>query len=227
MNMNGIPSNQTEAVMRSHPDLANAAAAVYTDPRVQEELRVLGEYGLGVYLPHKHGEGGRMVPLPCGEMQSEVDCQVSFVKASEYPFDDGMVVSWRAGPNGEIDPTAGCGRQGWQRHDLKPHPDLANAVTAVYAEPRVQEALRTLGEYGLGVYLPHKHDSDGKMVPLPCGEMQSEVDCRVSFVKTSEYPFDDGMVVGWRADDPSGEIIPTAGCGWRGLKRCVYGRSTL
>lgn len=100
-------SNQLENIKGLHPDLAKAALAVYTEPEVQEAMKVLGKYGLGITLPHGHDEQDKLIPLPYDEMQSEAQQQVSFIKKHQInPV--AVIVGWRAGPNGEIDFTSEC-----------------------------------------------------------------------------------------------------------------------
>lgn len=102
-----IPEHQREAIASLHPELAKAATAVYTEPRVHEAIRTLGEFGLAVFLPHKHNEQDKMVPLPQGEVQSEENLKVSFIAQGESS-PDAVIVGWRMGPNGEVDPSAEC-----------------------------------------------------------------------------------------------------------------------
>jgi hypothetical protein len=59
--------------------------AIHT-PAVQEALKTLSKYGLGVWLPHMHAEDGHLVPLPNEMVSIEVEGeepatrQVTFVK---------------------------------------------------------------------------------------------------------------------------------------------------
>ena len=63
------------------------------------------------------------------------------------------------------------------------HPDLVSAVTSVYTEPEVQKAIETLGKHGLGVCLPHKHNKEDEIIPLPSDEYQDEGELKVDFKK--------------------------------------------
>lgn len=103
-------ANQMKIVQGLHPELARAAYAVYTEPEVQDALRVLGKYGLGVMLPHRHNEQDKMVPLPQDEIQSEERLKVTFRK-KEVTEPYGVIVGWRSGPSGEIDFASECGIQ--------------------------------------------------------------------------------------------------------------------
>ena len=48
--------------------------------------------------------------------------------------------------------------------------------------PEVQEMLRKLSKYNLGIYMPHMHDDDtGEFRPLPTGFTQVEDALKVSF----------------------------------------------
>ena len=81
------------------------------------------------------------------------------------------------------------------------HPELAKSILAVYNEPKVKEAIETLGKFGLGAYLPHKHDKDDKMIPIDINEFQSEDNLKVSFEKNdNKTNHKDGVVVGWRTN---------------------------
>jgi len=46
-----------------HPDIQRALDSVMR-PEVQDLIRRVSEYGLAVALPHMHGEGGDLRPLP-------------------------------------------------------------------------------------------------------------------------------------------------------------------
>ena len=62
--------------------------------------------------------------------------------------------------------------------------------------PEVQEMIRRLAAYNLGVYMPHMHDvSTGAMQVLPEGMFQVEDDLKVSFQRT---------------DPPGGTYVPVA-----------------
>ena len=61
-------------------------------------------------------------------------------------------------------------------------------------EPEVQEMLKRLSNYGLGVFMPHMHAESGAFVELPRGMVQVEDNLRVSFKPRSEAS---GSAVGW------------------------------
>ena len=65
------------------PALRTAQDAIRL-PEVQEMLRRLSEYNLGIFMPHLHDEQtGRFQPLPDDVMQVESGLQVSFQAAQE------------------------------------------------------------------------------------------------------------------------------------------------
>ena len=65
-------------------------------------------------------------------------------------------------------------------------PALRTAQQAIHL-PEVQDMLRSLSEYGLGICMPHKHDEQtGKFQPLPGKLMQVESGLEVSFQPTEE-----------------------------------------
>ena len=79
--------------------------------------------------------------------------------------------------------------------------------------PEVQEMLRTLSAYGLGVFMPHRHDEQtGEFQPLPDQLVQVESGLEVSFrpVEQIAGQTDSFLPVGWiwRA----GSATPSAVC---------------
>ena len=91
--------------------------------------------------------------------------------------------------------------------------ELRTAQEAIHL-PEVQEILRRLSEFKLGVFMPHMHDEDtGEFHALPEGVMQVESSLEVSFQRTrlianqSEGRF---LPVGWYWRD--GASTATAVC---------------
>lgn len=81
--------------------LRTAQEAIHL-PEVQEMLRRLSEYKLGIFMPHMHNEQtGEFQPLPDKVMQVESGLQVSFQSAEEITnqTDHFLPVGWfwRAG----------------------------------------------------------------------------------------------------------------------------------
>ena len=79
--------------------------------------------------------------------------------------------------------------------------------------PDVQEMLRRLSEYKLGIFMPHMHDEHtGEFQPLPDEFTQVESGLKVSFQPTADiaHQTDRFLPVGWlwRA----GASIPVAAC---------------
>ena len=65
-------------------------------------------------------------------------------------------------------------------------PALRTAQEAIHL-PEVQEMLRRLSEYKLGIFMPHMHDEQtGEFRPLPADVMQVESGLEVSFRRTEE-----------------------------------------
>ena len=59
--------------------------------------------------------------------------------------------------------------------------ELMTAQEAIHL-PEVQEMLRRLSEYNLGIYMPHMHDEQtGQFQPLPDEVVQVEKGLKVSF----------------------------------------------
>lgn len=80
-----------------------------------------------------------------------------------------------------------------------PH-DLRRAQEAIEL-PAVQDMIRRLSEYNLGVFMPHIHDEEtGTFAPLPAGISQVEDGLQVSFRREDEL-VDEGnqtyVPVGW------------------------------
>ena len=76
---------------------------------------------------------------------------------------------------------------------------LRTAQEAIHL-PEVQEMLRRLSEYQLGIFMPHMHDDEtGEFQPLPDEVMQVESGLVVSFQPTQEIAnqTDRFLPVGW------------------------------
>ena len=89
---------------------------------------------------------------------------------------------------------------------------LRTAQDAIHL-PEVQEMLRRLSEYKLGIFMPHMHDEHtGEFQPLPDDVMQVESGMEVSFQPTDDITNQPGryLPVGWlwRA----GASTPSAVC---------------
>ena len=78
-------------------------------------------------------------------------------------------------------------------------PALRTAQDAIHL-PEVQEMLRRLSEYRLGIFMPHMHNEHtGEFQPLPDAVMQVESGLEVSFQSTEEIAnqTDRFLPVGW------------------------------
>ena len=76
---------------------------------------------------------------------------------------------------------------------------LRSAQDAIHL-PEVQEMLRKLSEYRLGIFMPHMHDEQtGEFQPLPDDVTQVESGLEVSFQATQEIAnqTDRFLPVGW------------------------------
>jgi hypothetical protein len=93
-----------DVIASFHPDLQASVRAVNTG-EVQEILRQLGKYGLGVALPHMHTDEG-MVPLPEDMMSSEDNLKVTFRKRNQKINSKALPVMWRRGE--DISCVANC-----------------------------------------------------------------------------------------------------------------------
>ena len=96
-----------DVIASFHPDLQDSVRAVNT-PEVQEMLRQLGKFGLGVALPHMHTDEG-MVPLPEDMIASEDNLKVTFRKRDKKTNSGALPVMWRRGEG--ISSAAYCGQE--------------------------------------------------------------------------------------------------------------------
>ena len=88
---------------------------------------------------------------------------------------------------------------------------LRTAQEAIHL-PEVQEMLRRLSEYRLGIFMPHKHDEQtSEFQPLPDDVTQVESGLEVSFQATEEIAnqADRFLPVGWfwRAGGPTASAV--------------------
>ena len=90
-----------EAALSLPQELRMAQAAMHL-PDVQDMLRRLSSYNLGVFMPHMHDEQtGEFQPLPDDLMQVESGLEVSFPTAADIANRQDRFLSvgwfWRAG----------------------------------------------------------------------------------------------------------------------------------
>lgn len=83
------------------PTLMTAQAAMQL-PEVQDMLRRLSEFELGIFMPHQHDEAtGEFLPLPADVMQVESGLTVSFERLDEISNQTASFLPvgwlWRAG----------------------------------------------------------------------------------------------------------------------------------
>ena len=103
--------------------LRTAQEAIHL-PEVQEMLRRLSEYNLGIFMPHMHdGQTGEFQSLPSEVMQVESGLEVSFRPTQEIAIQTDRYLSvgwfWRAGAS---TPVAAC-EMVWEegQGDAKPY----------------------------------------------------------------------------------------------------------
>lgn len=77
--------------------------------------------------------------------------------------------------------------------------------------PEVQDAMKLLGKYGLGVFMPHIHTTTG-MEPLPRGIVQLEQQLHVSFVPEDNPGITSAVPVGWVWDQDSATVVSKCYC---------------
>jgi len=80
-------------------------------------------------------------------------------------------------------------------------PHALRAAQDAIKRPDVQDMLRKLSEYNLGIFMPHMHDEhSGDFQPLADDAVQVEAGLRVSFHRTEKLALetDRYLPVGWR-----------------------------
>jgi len=86
------------------------------------------------------------------------------------------------------------------------HLEIKSAIESIN-EPEVQDILKQLAKYGLGIMVPHIHVDEGSgFAPLPRGMIQVESDLQVSFRNSDELN-DHGIPVGWRWGKVGAEVV--------------------
>ena len=95
-------ANVSQASAAGLPPALRTAQQAIRLPEVQEMLRRLSEYNLGIFMPHLHDEQtGGFQPLPDDVMQVESGLQVSFQPAREITNQTDRFLPvgwcWRAG----------------------------------------------------------------------------------------------------------------------------------
>jgi len=93
-----------------------------------------------------------------------------------------------------------------ERLDVLPG-SMQKAQRAV-ANPEVQDIIKKLAEYNLGVCMPHMHITEGKFVKLPTGTISLEKESE--FIPESEADSSNTLPVAWRWKD--GSVIVAGSC---------------
>ena len=103
-------ANVSQGSIRGLPQTLRSAQEAIHLPEVQEMLRRLSEYKLGIFMPHMHDEQtGQFQPLPDEVVQVESGLQVSFQPMEEIASQAARFLPvgwiWRAGAS---EPLAVC-----------------------------------------------------------------------------------------------------------------------
>ena len=81
---------------------------------------------------------------------------------------------------------------------MKISPEIENALASIDI-PEVQEMIRRLAPFNLGVCVPHMHLPNIDFAPLPKDLVQVEEDCRVSWISRSKLEaMPESIPVAWR-----------------------------
>jgi len=96
--------------------------------------------------------------------------------------------------------------------------ELMTAQEAIHL-PEVQEMLRRLSEYNLGIFMPHMHEEQtGQFQPLPDDLIQVEDGLKVSFRTEAEIGGADHYIpIGWVWRQNAS--MPSANCVLRCIQR--------
>ncbi|MFZ1492653.1 MAG: hypothetical protein WAU60_04480 [Candidatus Competibacter denitrificans] len=77
---------------------------------------------------------------------------------------------------------------------------ILKAQQAINTE-EVQQILRRLADFGLGIFMPHLHPEEGGFAPLPSDVVAVERNLKVLFVKENDIKDGECVPVGWRWDN--------------------------
>lgn len=81
---------------------------------------------------------------------------------------------------------------------LKISPEIRDALAAINTS-EVQDIIKRLAKFNLGVCVPHMHLADIDFAPLPDDAIQVEEDCQVRWVSRSDVEaMPDSVAVAWR-----------------------------
>jgi hypothetical protein len=98
-----------EASANSLPEFIKIAhAAIEHNTEVQEIVRRLADFGLGVTVPHVHSIEAEFAPMPHDIVQVETNMVVSFAKRSGFLATSYVPVAWRWDPEGGISASGIC-----------------------------------------------------------------------------------------------------------------------
>jgi len=88
------------------------------------------------------------------------------------------------------------------------HHEIEKAIN----NPKIQEIMKELSLYGLGISVPHAHDENGNLIPLEQGMASYEDDLQVSFRSVEDESNGNYLTVGWRWNNESGTPEPVQKC---------------
>ncbi len=100
------------SMLQNLPPQLRVAQEAINNPEVQEMIKKLAEFNLGVFMPHQHNEKtGDFEVLEDGMMQMENDLQVSFMPIKTTDPNSFLPVGWvwkSDGVNASATCTFGC-----------------------------------------------------------------------------------------------------------------------
>lgn len=86
------------------------------------------------------------------------------------------------------------------------------AATRATTNPEVRKMIQRLGAHGLGVHIPHMHPASGGTTGLPADMVQLDLGPRVEFVHRSDPRLITANAIGWRWDEATRNVVPSAYC---------------
>ena len=97
-------------------------------------------------------------------------------------------------------------------------PEIRRAMESINL-PQVQEMLRKLSEFGLGICIPHQHTEDMDFDYQPDDVVQVEENCHVRWVARSDFESGGQFVpVAWRWSEAKNGALAAGKC----ISGCSY-----
>ena len=79
-------------------------------------------------------------------------------------------------------------------------PDFISSAQEAIQTIEIQEIIKKISSFGLGVFIPHMHPEERGFAELPAGMVSLEKNLNVTFVNQEEIT-GESIAVGWRWDE--------------------------